>query len=100
MTTMARRSARRPPPIRRGDDVVCGPKVLKIQPHRNSGPVVVFDVLFRLLRRGHGARGAYAANGTDVDDKINAKADEEGVRSQAITDRYSRQRRRGRPGAR
>jgi cysteinyl-tRNA synthetase len=51
--------------------------------------VVVFDVLFRLLRRLYGEDHVlYAANVTDVDDKINAKAAAEGVPIAAITDRY------------
>jgi cysteinyl-tRNA synthetase len=50
---------------------------------------VVFDVLFRLLRFTYGAEAVlYAANVTDVDDKINAKAAEEGVAIDVITDRY------------
>ena len=42
------------------------------------GPVIVFDVLFRLLRHIYGAEHVtYARNITDVDDKINARAAEE-----------------------
>ncbi len=51
--------------------------------------MVVFDVLFRLLRRLYGEDAVlYAANVTDVDDKINAKAAEEGVGIEVITERY------------
>jgi cysteinyl-tRNA synthetase len=68
---------------------VCGPTVYNYSHIGNFRPVVVFDVLFRLLRRLYGeASVLYAANVTDVDDKINAKAAEEGVPIEVITDRY------------
>jgi cysteinyl-tRNA synthetase len=51
--------------------------------------VVVFDLLFRLLRRAYGADHViYAANVTDVDDRINQKAIDEGVPIDVITTRY------------
>jgi cysteinyl-tRNA synthetase len=68
---------------------VCGPTVYNYSHIGNFRPVVVFDVLFRLLRRLYGEEAVrYAANVTDVDDKINAKAAEEGVPIGTITDRY------------
>jgi cysteinyl-tRNA synthetase len=68
---------------------VCGPTVYNYAHIGNFRPVVVFDVLFRLLRHIYGADAvAYAANVTDVDDKINIKAAEEGVPISVITDRY------------
>ena len=68
---------------------VCGPTVYNYSHIGNFRPVVVFDVLFRLLRRLYGEDAVlYAANVTDVDDKINAKAAEEGVPISTITDRY------------
>ncbi len=68
---------------------VCGPTVYNFAHVGNFRPVVVFDVLFRLLRRLYGeSHVLYAANVTDVDDKINAKAAEEGVPIRAITERY------------
>ena len=68
---------------------VCGPTVYNYSHIGNFRPVVVFDVLFRLLRRLYGEGAVlYAANVTDVDDKINAKASEEGVPIKTITDRY------------
>jgi cysteinyl-tRNA synthetase len=68
---------------------VCGPTVYNYSHIGNFRPVVVFDVLFRLLRRLYGEDAVrYAANVTDVDDKINAKAAEEGVPIATITDRY------------
>jgi len=68
---------------------VCGPTVYNYSHIGNFRPVVVFDVLFRVLRRIFGEDAVlYAANVTDVDDKINAKAAEEGVPISEITDRY------------
>jgi len=68
---------------------VCGPTVYNFAHVGNFRPVVVFDVLFRLLRHIYGEDAVvYAANVTDVDDKINAKAAEEGVDIDAVTDRY------------
>ncbi len=68
---------------------VCGPTVYNYAHIGNARPVVVFDVLFRLLRHLYGEdHVVYAANVTDVDDKINRKAAEEGVPIGVITDRY------------
>ncbi len=68
---------------------VCGPTVYNYAHIGNARPVVVFDVLFRLLRRLYGADHVlYAANVTDVDDKINLKAAQEGVPIGTITQRY------------
>ena len=68
---------------------VCGPTVYNFAHIGNARPVVVFDVLFRLLRQTFGTDAVlYAANVTDVDDKINRKAAEEGVSIDIITDRY------------
>jgi cysteinyl-tRNA synthetase len=68
---------------------VCGPTVYNYAHIGNARPVVVFDVLFRLLRRAYGAGHVlYAANVTDVDDKINLKAAAEGVDIGVITARY------------
>jgi cysteinyl-tRNA synthetase len=54
---------------------VCGPTVYDRAHLGNARPVVVFDVLFRLLRHVYGAdHVTYARNFTDVDDKINAAA--------------------------
>jgi cysteinyl-tRNA synthetase len=61
---------------------VCGPTVYNFAHIGNFRPVVVFDLLFRLLRHHYGeAAVLYAANVTDVDDKINRKAAEEACRS-------------------
>ncbi len=68
---------------------VCGPTVYNYAHIGNARPVVVFDVLFRLLRRVYGAEHVfYAANVTDVDDKINQKAADEGVPIDVVTRRY------------
>ena len=54
---------------------VCGPTVYDFAHIGNARPVIVFDVLFRLLRRFYGAdHVTYVRNITDVDDKINARA--------------------------
>ena len=57
---------------------VCGPTVYDFAHIGNARPVIVFDVLFRLLRYIYGAEHVtYVRNITDVDDKINARAAEE-----------------------
>ncbi len=54
---------------------VCGPTVYDFAHIGNARPVIVFDVLFRLLRHVYGAAHVtYVRNITDVDDKINARA--------------------------
>src|SRR6185312_4377965 len=54
---------------------VCGPTVYDFAHIGNARPVIVFDVLFRLLRHIYGAdHVTYVRNITDVDDKINARA--------------------------
>jgi cysteinyl-tRNA synthetase len=54
---------------------VCGPTVYDYAHIGNARPVIVFDVLFRLLRHLYGENHVvYARNITDVDDKINARA--------------------------
>ena len=54
---------------------VCGPTVYDRAHLGNARPVVVFDMLFRLLREVFGAEYVtYARNFTDIDDKINARS--------------------------
>ncbi len=65
---------------------VCGPTVYDLAHLGNARPVVVFDVLARLLRRIY-PRITYVRNITDVDDKINARARETGEPIAAITSR-------------
>ena len=69
---------------------VCGPTVYNYAHIGNARPVVAFDVLFRLLRRMYGDEAViYARNFTDVDDKINAAAAEQGVDISVITNRFA-----------
>jgi cysteinyl-tRNA synthetase len=66
---------------------VCGPTVYDFAHIGNARPVVVFDVLFRLLRHLYGEKHVtYVRNITDVDDKINARAAERGVPIRELTD--------------
>lgn len=66
---------------------VCGPTVYDLAHIGNARPVVVFDVLVRLLRHLYGAdHVTYVRNITDVDDKINARARESGRSIRAITE--------------
>jgi len=66
---------------------VCGPTVYDRAHIGNARPVIVFDVLYRLLRHVYGAEHVtYARNFTDVDDKINARAAETGRSIREITD--------------
>ena len=58
---------------------VCGPTVYSRAHIGNARPAVVFDVLFRLLRHTYrDGHVVYARNITDIDDKINAAAQESG----------------------
>jgi len=65
---------------------VCGPTVYDFAHLGNARPVVVFDVLYRLLKR-HYSRVTYVRNITDVDDKIINKARETGEPIDSITKR-------------
>jgi cysteinyl-tRNA synthetase len=70
---------------------VCGPTVYGRAHIGNARPAVVFDTLARLIRHEYGANSlVYARNVTDVDDKIIASAEAEGVEPSAITERYER----------
>ncbi len=69
---------------------VCGPTVYDYAHIGNARPVVVFDVLYRLLRRLYGGRHVtYVRNITDIDDKIIAGAAREGVPIAAVTARFT-----------
>ena len=68
---------------------VCGPTVYDYAHIGNARPVIVFDVLYRLLGRLY-ADVTYIRNITDVDDKINAAARESGEDIGAITGRTTR----------
>ncbi len=66
---------------------VCGPTVYDRAHLGNARPVLVFDVLFRLLRHVYGEQHVtYVRNFTDVDDKINARAAESGRDISEITE--------------
>ena len=68
---------------------VCGPTVYGRAHIGNARPAVVFDTLARLIRHEFGPDSlVYARNVTDVDDKIIAAAEAEGVEPAVITQRY------------
>src|SRR5476651_1711563 len=70
---------------------VCGPTVYDFAHIGNARPVIVFDVLYRLLRHLYGAEHvAYVRNITDVDDKINARAAERGISIRELTEETAR----------
>ena len=70
---------------------VCGPTVYDFAHIGNARPAIVFDLLFRLLRRDFGdAHVTYVRNITDVDDKINARAAERGISIRELTDETAR----------
>jgi cysteinyl-tRNA synthetase len=70
---------------------VCGPTVYDCAHIGNARPVIVFDVLFRLLRHVYGdAHVMYVRNITDVDDKINARAAERGISIRQLTEETAR----------
>lgn len=67
---------------------VCGPTVYDFAHIGNARPVVVFDVLFRLLRLVYGPdHVVYARNITDVEDKIMVAADASGETIDQVTSR-------------
>lgn len=68
---------------------VCGPTVYSYAHIGNARPAVVFDVLVRLLRH-QWPNVIYARNITDIDDKINAAAKEQGVEIGAITEKFEK----------
>ena len=67
---------------------VCGPTVYDFAHIGNARPVIVFDVLYRLLRHLYPGEGRvkYVRNITDVDDKINARAAERGISIRELTE--------------
>jgi cysteinyl-tRNA synthetase len=70
---------------------VCGPTVYGRAHIGNARPAVLFDTLARLIRHEFGEDSlVYARNVTDVDDKIIAAAEAEGVDPSVITERYER----------
>lgn len=88
LTNTATRSKEKFVPIDPGNVrmYVCGPTVYDRAHLGNARPVLVFDVLYRLLRHVYGAdHVTYVRNFTDVDDKINARAAESGRDISQIT---------------
>lgn len=70
---------------------VCGPTVYDYAHIGNARPVVVFDVLFRLLKHVYGDdHVTYSRNFTDIDDKIMNRAAEEGTSIRTISRRYEK----------
>jgi cysteinyl-tRNA synthetase len=70
---------------------VCGPTVYDFAHIGNARPLIVFDVLYRVLREIYGATQVkYVRNITDVDDKINARAAERGVTIRELTEETNR----------
>jgi cysteinyl-tRNA synthetase len=66
---------------------VCGPTVYDFAHIGNARPVIVFDVLYRLLRHLYPqGKVTYVRNITDVDDKINARAAERGISIRELTE--------------
>ena len=71
---------------------VCGPTVYDYAHIGNARPIIVFDVMFRLLRHIYGAdHVTYVRNITDVDDKINARSVEESIPIGELTERTTKQ---------
>ena len=68
---------------------VCGPTVYDFPHIGNARPLVVFDVLFRLLRSLYGKnKVTYVRNITDIDDKTINKANLESIPLKDFTDKY------------
>jgi cysteinyl-tRNA synthetase len=71
---------------------VCGPTVYDYAHIGNARPIIVFDLLFRLLRHAYGKDAVtYVRNITDVDDKINGRAFERGISIRELTEETARQ---------
>ena len=71
---------------------VCGPTVYDFSHIGNARPVIVFDLLYRVLKRLYPkARVTYVRNVTDIDDKINDRAKANGEPIRALTERTLKQ---------
>jgi len=68
---------------------LCGPTVYNLAHIGNARPAVVFDVLYRLLKH-HFPKVTYARNITDIDDKINKSALEQGVNIKKYSEKYAK----------
>ncbi len=69
---------------------VCGPTVYDLAHIGNARPVIVFDILYRLLQRIY-PKVTYVSNITDIDDKINARAKDSGEDIFSLTTRTAKQ---------
>jgi cysteinyl-tRNA synthetase len=70
---------------------VCGPTVYDLAHIGNARPVIVFDVLYRLLRHQYGAdHVTYVRNITDIDDKINKAARNNNETIRDVTERTAK----------
>src|SRR5829696_5344804 len=70
---------------------VCGPTVYDFAHIGNARPIIVFDLLFRLLRYVYGEEAVtYVRNITDVDDKIDRRAFELAIPIRALTEDTAR----------
>ena len=87
-TRSRRREPFRPQDPQRVTMYVCGPTVYNLAHIGNARPVVVFDVLFRLLRELY-PQVVYARNITDIDDKIITAARERGAGIAAVTAEFT-----------
>ncbi|MEO1794305.1 MAG: cysteine--tRNA ligase, partial [Pseudomonadota bacterium] len=69
----------------------CGPTVYDRAHIGNARPIIVYDLVFRLLRQIYGAEHVtYVRNITDVDDKIIKRSNERGVDSVALAREWER----------
>lgn len=66
---------------------VCGPTVYNLIHIGNARPMIIFDTVRRYMEH-KGWQVNFVSNFTDVDDKIIKKAQEEGVESSVISERY------------
>ena len=66
---------------------VCGPTVYNLIHIGNARPMIVFDTVRRYMEH-KGYEVNFVSNFTDVDDKIIAKANEEGVTADEVSKRY------------
>ncbi|NNE04817.1 MAG: cysteine--tRNA ligase [Xanthomonadales bacterium] len=66
----------------------CGPTVYNYAHIGNARPAVIFDLLYRVLEKSYPGT-VYARNITDVDDKINTAAAEQGVPIDVVSQRYT-----------
>ena len=70
----------------------CGPTVYDLAHIGNARPIIVFDLLFRLLRQIYGEQHVtYVRNITDIDDKINKRAFERGISIRQLTEETAAQ---------